>query len=91
MYAPLPATAAEIAAGYASVDGAEDFEFVELQNIGTTALPLQGLAFTNGVSFTFPNVSLAAGAIHRRLLRPGRLRHPLRFDRSCKRVRLPIG
>ena len=61
MYAPAPATAAEIAAGYASIDGAEDFEFVELQNIGTTTLALQGLAFTNGVSFTFPNVSLAAG------------------------------
>ncbi len=62
MYHPLPATAAENAAGYTSVDGAEDFEFVELQNTGSTALPLQGLAFTNGVSFTFPNVTLAAGA-----------------------------
>ena len=42
MYDPLPATAAEIAAGYTSVDGKEDFEFVELQNIGTTTLPLRG-------------------------------------------------
>ena len=62
MYAPAAATAAEIAAGYTSVNGAEDFEFVELQNIGTTTAPLAGLAFTNGVSFTFPSVSLAAGA-----------------------------
>ena len=62
MYDPLPATAAEIAAGYTSVDGKEDFEFVELQNIGATTLPLAGLTFTNGVSFTFPAVSLAAGA-----------------------------
>ena len=62
MYAPAPATAAEIAAGYKSVDGAEDFEFVELQNIGSTTLPLAGLTFTKGVSFTFPSVSLAAGA-----------------------------
>ncbi len=62
MYDPLPATAAEIAAGYKSVDGQEDFEFIELQNIGATTLPLGGLTFTNGVSFTFPAVSLAAGA-----------------------------
>ena len=62
MYDPLPATAAEIAKGYTSVDGQEDFEFVELQNIGSTTLPLQGLTFTNGVTFTFPAVSLAAGA-----------------------------
>ena len=62
MYDPLPATAAEIAKGYTSVDGQEDFEFVELQNIGSTTLPLQGLTFTNGVTFTFPTVSLAAGA-----------------------------
>jgi hypothetical protein len=69
MYDPLPATAAEITAGYNSsveVDGQEDFEFVELLNIepqnqGLPAIPLQGLAFTNGVAFTFPNVSLAAG------------------------------
>ncbi|MGA2033900.1 MAG: lamin tail domain-containing protein, partial [Thermoguttaceae bacterium] len=64
MYAPAPATAAEIAAGYKDTgNGAEDFEFVEIQNIGTTTLPLQGLAFTNGVTFTFPSsASLAAGA-----------------------------
>jgi len=61
MYDPAPATAAEIAAGYTSVDGKEDFEFIELQNTGATTLPVQGVAFTNGVTYTFPNVSLAAG------------------------------
>ena len=62
MYHPLPATAAEIAKGYVSVDGAEDFEFVEIQNTGSTAVSLAGLEFTNGVTFTFPDVTLAAGA-----------------------------
>ena len=61
MYDPTPATTAEIGKGYTSVDGAEDFEFIEIQNTGTTALPLQGVSFTNGVTFTFPNVSVAAG------------------------------
>ena len=39
MYDPLPATAAEIAAGYVvsdTTDPSKDFEFVELQNIGST-------------------------------------------------------
>ena len=61
MYDPAPATAAEIAKGYTNIDGKEDFEFVEIQNTGATTLPLQGLAFTNGVNYTFPNVSLAGG------------------------------
>ena len=59
MYSPAAPTAAEIAAGYTD---AQEFEFVELQNIGTNIVPLQGLTFTNGVTFTFPDVSLAAGA-----------------------------
>ena len=57
MYDPVAATPAEIAAGYTSVDGKEDFEFIEIQNTGSAALPLQGLQFTNGVTFTFPNVT----------------------------------
>ena len=61
MYDPVAATPAEIAAGYTSVNGKEDFEFIEIQNTSSTALPLQGLQFTNGVTFTFPNVTLAAG------------------------------
>ena len=65
MYDPLPATAAEIAKGYVvsdTTDPNKDFEFVELQNIGSTTVPLQGLTFSNGVTFTFPDVTLAAGA-----------------------------
>ncbi len=44
------------------MDGKEDFEFIEITNIGAQTLPLYGLAFTNGVSFTFPAITIAAGA-----------------------------
>ncbi len=40
---------------------AEAFEFIELQNTGTTALSLNGAMFTDGIFYTFPNISLAAG------------------------------
>jgi hypothetical protein len=36
-------------------------EFIELKNIGTSAINLNLVKFTNGVEFTFPNRSLAAG------------------------------
>lgn len=62
MYNPLPATASEIAAGYASVDGAQDFEYIEVKNTGSQTLPLAGLQFTSGVTFAFPSVSIAPGA-----------------------------
>ena len=62
MYSPTAATPAEIAAGYTSVNGREDFEFIEITNTSSQTLPLAGLQFTNGVTFTFPNVSIAPGA-----------------------------
>ncbi|MGZ8899941.1 MAG: CotH kinase family protein, partial [Limisphaerales bacterium] len=40
----------------------EDYEFIELQNTGTTTLALNGFAFTNGVDFKFTSGSLAPGA-----------------------------
>ena len=58
MYHPLPATPDEIARGYTGTS-AEDFEYIEIKNIGTTTLPLAGLRFDNGVTFTFPSISLA--------------------------------
>jgi hypothetical protein len=40
----------------------DDLEFLELKNTGATALELSGLAFTAGITFTFPNgTTLAAG------------------------------
>ena len=37
-----------------AVDG-DEFEFVELKNIGTNTLTLGGLFFSAGITFTFPN------------------------------------
>jgi hypothetical protein len=37
----------------------EELEFIELQNIGTTPLNLTGVQLTNGINFTFPNITLA--------------------------------
>lgn len=40
-----------------------DYEFIELQNIGTVPLDLGGVRFTNGLDYTFPpGTSLAGGA-----------------------------
>ncbi len=42
---------------------AGDYEFIELQNIGTTPLDLSGVRFTNGLDYTFASgTTLAAGA-----------------------------
>jgi hypothetical protein len=40
----------------------EDFEFIELVNVGASPIDLGGMQFTNGVSFTFPSYLLAPGA-----------------------------
>jgi hypothetical protein len=39
----------------------EDFEFIELKNIGTEAYNLNLVHFTDGIDFTFANYTLAAG------------------------------
>ncbi|MBN1852381.1 MAG: lamin tail domain-containing protein, partial [Pirellulales bacterium] len=38
-----------------------DFEFLEFVNSGTVPIHLMGVSITDGVSFTFPDVELAAG------------------------------
>ncbi|HUR57847.1 MAG TPA: lamin tail domain-containing protein, partial [Opitutaceae bacterium] len=46
-----------------TVGNASQFEFVELQNIGTTVMDLSGVRFTNGIDYTFPvGSALAPGA-----------------------------
>ena len=46
------------------VDG-DEFEFLELKNIGTNTLTLGGLFFSAGIDFTFPNnATLAPGATY---------------------------
>jgi len=38
-----------------------DFEFIEICNVSTTAVNLDGVKFTNGLAFTFPITNLPAG------------------------------
>jgi len=59
MYNPADPTPAEMTAGFTDSD---DFEFIELQNIGDDPISLAGLGFYNGVDFTFPIVTLNPGA-----------------------------
>jgi hypothetical protein len=58
MYNPADPTAAEIAAGF--IDNSM-FEFLEIKNTGSVSVSLDGIRFTGGVDFTFPDVSIAAG------------------------------
>ena len=58
MYNPGPPSAAEIAAGFTDND---DFEYIELVNADTVAINLEGIAFTDGVAFTFGPGMLAPG------------------------------
>ena len=39
----------------------DEYEYIEVQNIGESSLLLNGVKFTGGISFNFPNISLAAG------------------------------
>ncbi|MGE5609609.1 MAG: lamin tail domain-containing protein [Bacillota bacterium] len=39
----------------------DDFEFVELTNIGPQPINLNGVSFVNGITFTFGNMELAPG------------------------------
>ena len=48
-YNPSPATAEEIAAGF----GSDDFEWIEVKNVGGASLNMTGVRFTNGVDFNF--------------------------------------
>ena len=38
--------------------GGNNYEFIELQNTGTTTLDLSGVRFTNGISYTFPATTM---------------------------------
>ncbi len=47
--------------GLGSTNSAEDFEFVELRNVGTAPLNVNGFTLSAGMEFTFPSRLLAAG------------------------------
>lgn len=71
MYHPAAPTGAETAAS----TNAEDFEFIELQNLGTDPLEIGGCKFTAGVDFVFPaNTTLLPGE------RICVVRHPAAFE-----------
>ena len=59
-FAPVPPTAAESKTLSGVTEG--DFEYIEFVNTGTAPLALTGATFDRGVTFTFPNFTLAAGA-----------------------------
>lgn len=44
-----------------NTNDADNFEFIELKNIGGTPLNLQGAKLSGGIEFTFPNLTLAGG------------------------------
>jgi hypothetical protein len=58
-YAPAPPTFAELSALPGVVSG--DFEFLELVNAGSLVLNLEGVTFTEGITFTFPEFTLGPG------------------------------
>ncbi len=43
--------------------GGQDLEFLEMQNIGTQTLDLNGAHFTKGIDYTFENTQLGAGKV----------------------------
>ena len=44
-----------------NTNDADNFEFIELKNIGATTLNLAGFSLTGGIDFTFPAFTLGAG------------------------------
>ena len=59
MYHPANPSPAESLAGFSNAD---DFEFVELMNVGANTVDLTGAVFTDGIAFTFTGGTLAPGA-----------------------------
>jgi len=63
MYNPSPPTAAEILAG---ANSANDFEYIEIMNIGNIAVDLSGLAIVDAITLDFNSIPAQS-----RLLAPG--------------------
>ncbi len=59
MYHPADPTPAEVLAGFTDSD---EFEFIELLNVGANPVDLTDAAFTDGITFTFTGGTLAPGA-----------------------------
>ncbi len=59
MYHPLDPDDSEILAGFTDKN---DFEYLELTNVGSTSIDLEGMQFTNGIDYSFGDTQLPAGA-----------------------------
>ncbi|HXG49699.1 MAG TPA: lamin tail domain-containing protein, partial [Methylomirabilota bacterium] len=59
MYHPAPPSAEEVAAGFTDAD---QFEYIELCNIGSNALALADVRFASGIGFAFAAGALPPGA-----------------------------
>ena len=59
MFNPPPQTDEERTRSGGQVFDAQQYEFIELQNLGTAAVPLGGISFVEGIQFTFPDAVLA--------------------------------
>ena len=61
---PQPVDSLRITELHYNPDGSDATEFLELKNIGSVPLPIEGVRFTDGISFVVPqNVTLAPGAL----------------------------
>lgn len=58
MYHPPPQTETERLQSGGTMFNAEDYEFIELQNLGVAPVALGGLSFIEGIQFTFPESTL---------------------------------
>ncbi|MCH2129544.1 MAG: lamin tail domain-containing protein, partial [Pirellulaceae bacterium] len=59
-YNPADPTLSEFASN-PNLDN-DDFEFIQVENIGAQSINLQGVSFGSGVTYSFGNVNLAPGA-----------------------------
>lgn len=60
MFNPAAPSGAELAVSSEN----DDFEFIEIQNVGTQTLDLTGVRFTKGIDFDFPAGTLIAPGTH---------------------------
>jgi hypothetical protein len=65
MYHPADPTAAEMTAGFLDAD---DFEYIELMNIGAMSLDLNGVRFSTGLTFDFTSSGVTTLAPGERVL-----------------------
>ena len=65
MYQPGPVTPAEIEAGF---NDPSDFEFLEIFNSGSTSIDLNGIAFAEGITFSYSGSKITALAPGERAL-----------------------